>query len=65
MCSSDLLRGIEKEEVSRGMVLSEPGTVTPHREFECEVYVLSKEEGGGTRRFSRGISRSFIFGRPM
>ncbi|MFN7177898.1 MAG: EF-Tu/IF-2/RF-3 family GTPase, partial [Thermaurantiacus sp.] len=41
-----LLRGIDKDAVSRGMVVAKPGSVTPHREFEAEVYILSKEEGG-------------------
>src|SRR5690606_20482531 len=41
-----LLRGIEKDEIERGMVICKPGSITPHKEFECEVYVLSKEEGG-------------------
>jgi elongation factor Tu len=41
-----LLRGIEKEQIKRGMVICKPGTVTPHSEFKAEIYVLSKEEGG-------------------
>jgi elongation factor Tu len=41
-----LLRGIEKDQIKRGMVICAPGSVTPHTEFKCEVYVLSKEEGG-------------------
>jgi elongation factor Tu len=41
-----LLRGVKKEEVQRGQVLVKPGTITPHTEFECEAYILSKEEGG-------------------
>jgi elongation factor Tu len=41
-----LLRGVEKTEIKRGMVICEPGSITPHTEFKCEVYVLSKEEGG-------------------
>jgi len=41
-----LLRGIKKEDIERGQVLSAPGAVTPHTEFEAEVYLLSKEEGG-------------------
>jgi len=47
-----LLRGTKREEVERGQVLAKPGSITPHTKFECEVYVLSKEEAGGTRRFS-------------
>ena len=41
-----LLRGIDKESIKRGQVICKPGTITPHTEFQCEVYVLSKEEGG-------------------
>jgi elongation factor Tu len=41
-----LLRGTKREEVERGQVLAKPGSITPHTKFECEVYVLSKEEGG-------------------
>ena len=41
-----LLRGVEKTDIKRGMVLCQPGSITPHTEFKCEVYVLSKEEGG-------------------
>lgn len=41
-----LLRGIEKDQIKRGMVVCAPGSVTPHTEFKCEVYILSKEEGG-------------------
>jgi elongation factor Tu len=53
-----LLRGVEKDEVERGQVISKPGTITPHTKFKAEVYVLSKEEGGGTRRSSRDTGRS-------
>jgi elongation factor Tu len=56
-----LLRGIKKDEVSRGMVLAEPGTVTPHKEFECEVYVLSKDEGGRHTPFFKGYRPQFYF----
>ncbi|MCB0562634.1 MAG: elongation factor Tu, partial [Phaeodactylibacter sp.] len=41
-----LLRGIEKDDIKRGMVICKPKSITPHTEFKCEVYVLSKEEGG-------------------
>src|SRR2546426_338283 len=58
-----LLRGIDKTDVERGMVLAKPKTITPHTQFESEVYVLTKEEGGRHTPFSRGIGRSFIFGR--
>ena len=60
-----LLRGIERTDVERGQVLAKPGCITPHKKFLAQVYVLKKEEGGGTRRSSRGIGRSFIFGRWM
>jgi len=56
-----LLRGVKKEEVSRGMVLAEQGSVTPHEEFECEVYVLSKEEGGRHTPFFDGYRPQFYF----
>ena len=56
-----LLRGIKKDEVSRGMVLAEQGTVTPHKKFECEVYVLSKEEGGRHTPFFKGYRPQFYF----
>ncbi len=54
-----LLRGIKKEEVERGQVLSKPGTVTPHTEFEAEVYVLTKEEGGRHKPFFKGYKPQF------
>ena len=57
-----LLRGTKREEVERGQVLAKPGSITPHTKFTCEVYVLSKEEGGGIRRFFRATGRSFTFG---
>ena len=41
-----LIRGVKKEDVHRGQVLAKPGTVTPHKEFEAEIYILSKDEGG-------------------
>jgi elongation factor Tu len=53
-----LLRGIDKEAIERGMVIAKPGSVKPHKEFEAEVYILSKEEGAGTRRSSRATGRS-------
>jgi len=56
-----LLRGIEKEEVERGMVLAEPDTVTPHTEFEAEVYVLEKDEGGRHTPFFPGYRPQFYF----
>jgi elongation factor Tu len=56
-----LLRGIKKDEVSRGMVLAEQDTVTPHKTFECEVYVLSKDEGGRHTPFFKGYRPQFYF----
>ncbi|NIM47916.1 MAG: elongation factor Tu [Gemmatimonadales bacterium] len=56
-----LLRGVDKEEVERGMVLAQPGTVTPHTEFEGEVYVLTKEEGGRHTPFFKGYRPQFYF----
>ena len=54
-----LLRGIKKDEVERGQVLAKPGSVTPHTEFEAEVYVLSKEEGGRHKPFFKGYKPQF------
>ncbi len=54
-----LLRGTKKEDVERGQVLSKPGTVTPHTEFESEVYVLSKDEGGRHTPFFKGYKPQF------
>jgi elongation factor Tu len=54
-----LIRGIKKEDVTRGQVLSKPGTVTPHTEFECEVYILSKDEGGRHTPFFTGYKPQF------
>lgn len=54
-----LLRGTKKEEVERGMVLSKPGTITPHTEFEAEVYALTKEEGGRHKPFFTGYKPQF------
>ena len=56
-----LLRGIDKEAVERGMVVIKPGSVTPHKEFECEVYILSKEEGGRHTPFFKGYRPQFYF----
>jgi elongation factor Tu len=56
-----LLRGIDKEAIERGMVISKPGSVTPHAAFECEVYVLSKEEGGRHTPFFKGYRPQFYF----
>jgi len=54
-----LLRGIKKEDVDRGQVIAKPGTVTPHTEFDCEIYVLSKEEGGRHTPFFKGYKPQF------
>jgi elongation factor Tu len=56
-----LLRGIDKDEVERGQVLSKPGSITPHTEFESNVYVLSKEEGGRHTPFFDGYKPQFYF----
>ena len=60
-----LLRGTKKDEVERGQVVAEKGSITPHTKFNGEVYVLTKTKAGGTRRSSMGIGRSFISGRRM
>ena len=54
-----LLRGIEKDEIERGQVLAKPGSITPHAEFEAEVYVLAKEEGGRHTPFFSGYRPQF------
>ena len=56
-----LLRGIEKEAIKRGMVIVKPGSVTPHTEFKCETYVLSKEEGGRHTPFFNQYRPQFYF----
>ena len=56
-----LLRGIDKDAVERGMVVIKPGSVTPHKEFECEVYILSKDEGGRHTPFFKGYRPQFYF----
>ena len=56
-----LLRGIKREEVERGMVLAQPGSITPHTEFEAQVYVLSREEGGRHTPFFNGYRPQFYF----
>ncbi|HVE44709.1 MAG TPA: elongation factor Tu [Gammaproteobacteria bacterium] len=56
-----LLRGTKREEVERGQVLAKPGTITPHTQFEAEVYVLSKEEGGRHTPFFKGYRPQFYF----
>ena len=56
-----LLRGIDKNEIERGMVLAKPGSITPHTKFEGEVYVLSKDEGGRHTPFFNGYRPQFYF----
>ena len=56
-----LLRGINKEQIQRGMVLCKPGSINPHKKFECEVYVLSKDEGGRHTPFFKGYRPQFYF----
>ncbi len=56
-----LLRGIDKDEVERGMVLAKPGSVTPHKKFKCQVYVLTKDEGGRSTSFKSGYRPQFFF----
>ena len=56
-----LLRGVKREEVERGQVLAKPGSITPHTKFECEVYVLSKDEGGRHTPFFKGYRPQFYF----
>jgi elongation factor Tu len=56
-----LLRGVEKDGVERGQVLAKPGSITPHRKFKAEVYVLSKEEGGRHTPFFNGYRPQFYF----
>jgi elongation factor Tu len=56
-----LLRGTGKDDVERGMVIVKPGSVTPHKEFDCEVYILSKDEGGRHTPFFKGYRPQFYF----
>jgi elongation factor Tu len=56
-----LLRGIDKDEIERGMVVAKPGSITPHKKFKAEVYVLSKEEGGRHTPFFNGYRPQFYF----
>jgi len=56
-----LLRGLKKEDVERGQVLAKPGTITPHTEFDAEIYVLTKEEGGRHTPFFKGYKPQFYF----
>jgi elongation factor Tu len=54
-----LLRGIEREDIERGQVLAKPGSITPHTNFECEIYILTKEEGGRHTPFFKGYKPQF------
>src|ERR1700710_1365525 len=56
-----LLRGVDKSDIERGMVLAKPGSITPHTKFEAEVYVLTKEEGGRHTPFFKGYRPQFYF----
>ncbi|HEU4914460.1 MAG TPA: elongation factor Tu [Candidatus Saccharimonadales bacterium] len=56
-----LLRGIERDDIERGQVLAKPGTVTPHTEFDAEVYILNKDEGGRHTPFFKGYKPQFYF----
>ena len=56
-----LLRGIERDQIERGQVIAAPGTITPHTEFEAEVYILTKEEGGRHTPFHKGYKPQFYF----
>ena len=56
-----LLRGTKREDVERGQVLAKPGSITPHTDFEAEIYVLSKEEGGRHTPFFNGYRPQFYF----
>ena len=56
-----LLRGIEKEQIERGMVISAPGSITPHKKFKAQVYILKKEEGGRHTPFFNGYRPQFYF----
>jgi elongation factor Tu len=56
-----LLRGVKREEIERGQVLAKPGSITPHTQFEAQVYVLSKDEGGRHKPFFKGYRPQFYF----
>jgi elongation factor Tu len=56
-----LLRGVKREEVERGQVVSKPGSITPHRKFKAETYILTKEEGGRHTPFFNGYRPQFYF----
>ena len=56
-----LLRGVERDDIERGQVIAKPGSITPHTEFDAEVYVLTKEEGGRHTPFFKGYKPQFYF----
>lgn len=56
-----LLRGVERDQIERGQVLAKPGSITPHTEFEAEVYILTKDEGGRHTPFFKGYKPQFYF----
>jgi elongation factor Tu len=56
-----LLRGVERDDIERGQVLAKPGSVTPHTEFDAEIYVLKKDEGGRHTPFFKGYKPQFYF----
>ena len=56
-----LLRGTKREDIERGQVLAKPGTITPHTKFKCQVYVLTKDEGGRHTPFFNGYRPQFYF----
>jgi elongation factor Tu len=56
-----LLRGVERDDIERGQVLCKPGSITPHTEFDAEVYILTKEEGGRHTPFFKGYKPQFYF----
>jgi elongation factor Tu len=56
-----LLRGVDREEIERGMVIAKPGSITPHTHFNAQVYVLSKDEGGRHTPFFSGYRPQFYF----
>jgi elongation factor Tu len=56
-----LLRGVEKTQLERGMVIAKPSSITPHKKFTCQVYVLKKEEGGRHTPFFNGYRPQFYF----
>jgi len=56
-----LLRGVEKDDLERGQVLAKPGSITPHKKYEAEAYILTKEEGGRHTPFFNGYRPQFYF----